>query len=233
MSTPTSKRKKLSYKFKDYTLRNIVPLTDAQKKVFEKWKTSEHLLLIGPAGTGKSFLAVYLMLKDLFTTQFGYNKIFIIRSTVPTRDQGFLPGTLEEKMVPYEIPYKAIVDHILSTKGAYEALKELGSLEFMSTSYIRGLTLDNCLIFVDEMQNFNFGELDSVITRMGNNSRIIFSGDFQQTELIIQKDGSGFKPFIKILQSLSEFSSLEFNVEDIVRSGLCKNYLVTKLKLGL
>lgn len=222
-------RKKLDYKFKDFPLRNIEPKTENQEQIFEAWNQDKQLVVTGPAGTGKSFILLYLALKDLFNKDLKYEKIYIIRSVVPSRDIGFLPGTLTEKLIPYETPYKDIIDNLLSTKGAYETLKSLGALEFISTSYVRGLTLNNSIIIVDELQNFGFSELDSIITRFGQNCRIAFLGDINQTDL---KENNGFYKFTGLILNLKEFVQIYMNTDDIVRSGLVKSYLIEKSKLG-
>jgi len=211
-------------------LQEINPITKAQAKVFESFYKS-HLLLHGIAGTGKTFVSLYLALKEVLEHR-AYKRIAIIRSCVPTRELGFMPGTLEEKLSVYEQPYREIVNCLTQRVDGYDLLKDAGIIEFMSTSFIRGLTLDNTIILVDEIQNMTFGELDSVITRVGDYSKIIFCGDYRQTDLQSTKDKSGLKDFMKIINTVSDVDYIEFLVDDIVRSGFVKKYIVAKMELG-
>jgi predicted ribonuclease YlaK len=183
------------------------------------------------AGTGKTFCALYLALKDVLNPKSKQRKVYIIRSAVPTRDVGFLPGSLKEKIKQYENPYRSICSHIFSRGDAYDVLKGKDLVEFMSTSFVRGDTYDDCTLIVDEMQNLSFHELDSVITRAGENTRIIFSGDFKQSDLLNSHDRRGLEDFLKILANMRSFSRIEFGVQDVVRSGLVKEYLINKDKL--
>lgn len=209
-------------------LQDIRPLTDGQTDTFEAFKEGYNLILHGSAGTGKSYLSLYLALKELMADN--YAKIFIVRSAVPSRDQGFLPGTLQEKSAVFEAPYKAICNKLFGSNAAYDTLKETDVLEFMTTSYNRGITIDNAIIIVEECQNFKFEELDTIITRCGNNCRMIFNGDTNQTDLFKKDDKSGLAQFAGIIQDMDEFEFIEFGIEDIVRSGLVKSYLTAKYK---
>lgn len=211
-------------------LHQIYPITKAQQKVFESFYKS-HLLLHGIAGTGKTFVSLYLALKEVLEHK-AYKRIAIVRSCVPTREVGFMPGTLEEKLSVYEQPYREIVNCLTQRADGYDVLKEAGIIEFMSTSFIRGLTLDNTIILVDEIQNMTFGELDSVITRVGDYSKIIFCGDYRQTDLQSTRDKSGLKDFMKILNTVADVDYIEFLVDDIVRSGFVKKYIIAKTELG-
>lgn len=211
-------------------LQPITPMTKAQARVFESFYKS-HLLLHGIAGTGKTFVSLYLALKEVIEHR-AYKRIAIIRSCVPTREIGFMPGTLEEKLSVYEQPYKDIVNSLTNRTDGYDRLKEAGIVEFMSTSYIRGLTLDNTIVLVDEIQNMTFGELDSIITRIGDYSKIIFCGDYRQTDLVAARDKSGLQDFMKILHTVADVDYIEFLVDDIVRSGFVKKYIVAKMELG-
>lgn len=209
-------------------IKDIIPLTQNQRRTFNHYKIDKNLLLHGMAGTGKTFCALYLALLDILSYKSTKNKIIIIRSAVPTRDLGFLPGSLKEKLKQYETPYKNICTEILNRGDAYEILKTKDIISFMSTSFIRGNTFDDTIIIVDEIQNLNFHELDSIITRTGDNSRIIFSGDFRQSDLIKEQERKGLLDFIKVLDKMSSFRKIEFNIEDVVRSGLVKDYLIAK-----
>lgn len=209
-------------------LRSLEPITDNQGKAFEAFKKDYHLVLSGSAGSGKTFLSAYLAMEQVLDKNNQYDKLIIIRSIVPTRDIGFLPGTEEEKKEAYMLPYMEIMNELFEDKGAFGKLVAQGNLEFITTSFIRGTTLRNAIVLVDEMQNLNFHELDSVITRIGENCRIIFSGDYYQTDFTQKKDQEGIIKFLSILELMKKFKHIEFTWKDIVRSDLVRDYIVTK-----
>ena len=213
-------------------LLTFSPITDNQRKTYEAYRENQHLLLHGIAGTGKTFLSLYLALEQMLDPSSEYNDIFIVRSVVSTRDIGFLPGDEQEKVSLYEAPYRSICGELFGIKDAYDALKQQGNVKFMSTSFIRGITLNNSIVIVDECQNLNFHELDSIITRIGKNSKIIFSGDYTQSDLTKENDKKGISNFMTILKSLKEFKTIEFGIDDIVRSDFLKSYIIAKYKLG-
>lgn len=213
-----SKRKRNFTKL-NLELKTIEPLNSSQDKVFESEK---HMVLLGSPGTGKTFLAATIAIQDIWDGQ--YSKLVIVRSAVPTRDQGFLPGNLKEKSSVYEAPYVAILTELFNRGDAYEILSKSGTIEFLTTSYVRGITIKDSVIILDEIQNLTFQELDSIITRVGDNCRIIFSGDFYQSDL----PKNGLKEFLDILRKMNEFDFIEFTPNDIVRRGLVKHYIITK-----
>ena len=218
---------------------DIEPLTQNQTKVFDAYKEDKNLFVYGAAGTGKTFITMYLALKEVLNPLTPYNRVVVVRSLVATREIGFLPGDHEDKSSLYQIPYKNMVKYMfeLPTDNDFEMLwgnlKTQESVKFWSTSFIRGTTLDDCIIIVDECQNLNFHELDSIITRVGENCKIHFCGDASQSDLIKTNERNGILDFMKIIQAMPEFESVEFGAEDIVRSGLVKSYILNKLALGL
>jgi len=214
----------------NFTLRRITPLTDNQRLTFDDYENQKHLLLIGTAGTGKSFLSIYLGMQDIMEEQ-THKKMVIIRSVVPTRDMGFLPGNNKEKSKVYEAPYYSIFSEIFGRGDAYDYLKNKNVVEFMTTSFVRGITLNNCIIVVDEIQNMTANELHSVFTRIGKNCRVVFAGDIKQNDLSGKREQSGFKDFFKVLDEMRDFSTIEFTREDIVRSDLVKSYIIAREKL--
>ena len=219
-------------------LVNIQPVTENQKKLFEAYNEQKHLFVYGCAGTGKTFCSLYLALKDVLNELTPYDRVVVVRSLVATREIGFLPGDHEDKSSLYQIPYKNMVKYMFEMTNdsefemLYGNLKQQESIKFWSTSFIRGTTLDNCIIVVDEMQNLNFHELDSIITRVGEDSKIIFCGDATQSDLTRNNEKDGIINFMKIVQRMPEFESIEFTTDDIVRSGLVKSYIVNKLAAG-
>ncbi len=220
-------------------LLDIKPITPTQEKVFDAWKNNKHMFLFGAAGTGKSFITMYLALRDILDESTPYNKLYIVRSLVPTREIGFLPGDHEDKANLYQIPYKNMVRYMFempdeaSFNMLYGNLKAQETISFWSTSFIRGTTIDNSIVLVDESENLNFHELDSIITRLGVNSKIVFAGDAAQTDLTKANEKTGIMDFKKILNDMDEFESIQFGIDDIVRSGLVKSYLISKMNLDL
>ena len=220
-------------------MRTVDPLTENQETLFDAYSKDQNIVAYGAAGTGKTFITLYNALKDVLSEKTPYEKIYIVRSLVATREIGFLPGDHEDKSSLYQIPYKNMVKYMfeMPDDSAFEMLygnlKTQGTIGFWSTSFIRGTTLDNAIIIVDEFQNLNFHELDSIITRIGENSKIMFCGDATQTDLVKTNEKNGIVDFMRILNVMPSMEVIEFGVEDIVRSGLCKEYLVAKAELNL
>lgn len=212
----------------NFRLKNFEPLTENQRKTFEAFESGKNLLLHGIAGTGKTFLSLYLSIRELINGSGNYSKIFIVRSAVPTRDMGFLPGNTKEKARAYEAPYVAICTELFDRGDSYEVLKTKDFIEFISTSYVRGITLSNCIVIVDEVQNMTYHEIDSIITRVGDNCKIIFSGDFRQSDFTREQEKSGLKDFISVIKTMRSFEFIEFEIEDIVRSRMVKEYIIAK-----
>jgi phosphate starvation-inducible PhoH-like protein len=212
-------------------IEHIKPLTQNQHKTFEAFYDDKNLLLHGSAGTGKSFISLYLALTEILEEHDDLCKVVILRSVVPTRDMGFLPGSAKDKSAVYEAPYVAICNELFGRGDAYELLKTKGIIDFQTTSFVRGTTFNDCIVLVDEMQNMTYQELDSVITRIGKNCRVIFSGDFKQTDLTRDAEKKGLLTFMRILKNMNAFESIEFTKDDIVRSSLVKSYIIAKEEL--
>ena len=221
----------------DY-LVDIQPLTDNQKRLFDSYAEHKHLVAYGIAGTGKTFITLYNALKDVLSPDTPYDKIYLVRSLVSTREIGFLPGDHEDKADIYQIPYKNMVKYMFQMPSdadfemLYGNLKSQESIKFWSTSFLRGTTLDNAIVIVDEFQNLNFHELDSIITRVGENTKICFCGDARQSDLQKDKEKNGIIDFLSILRKMDSFDIIEFGVDDIVRSGLVKEYIIAKMESG-
>jgi len=221
----------------DY-LVDIEPLTENQKILFDSYAEGNHLVAYGCAGTGKTFITLYNALKDVLNENTPYERIFIVRSLVATREIGFLPGDHEDKADIYQIPYKNMVKYMFQMPSdadfemLYGNLKSQDTIKFWSTSFLRGTTLDNSIVIVDEFQNLNLHELDSIITRVGENTRICFCGDATQTDLQKTNEKNGIHDFMNILRKMPSFDIIEFGIDDIVRSGLVKEYLVAKMESG-
>ena len=220
-------------------LVTIKSITDNQKVVFDSWKKGQNQFLFGAAGTGKTFISLYLALKDVMDLKKPYDKVVLVRSLIPTREIGFLPGDEEDKGLLYQVPYQNMVQFMFEMQNEqqfnnlYDRLKGQGTLYFLSTSFLRGLTFDNTIIIVDECQNLNFHELDTIITRVGQDSKIVFCGDFDQTDLVKQNERNGLHDFLRILEEMEEFNCTEFTIGDIVRSCFVRSYLINKIKLGI
>ena len=199
-------------------LVTIKSITDNQKVVFDSWKKGQNQFLYGAAGTGKTFISLYLALKDVMDLKKPYDKVVLVRSLIPTREIGFLPGDEEDKGLLYQVPYQNMVQFMFEMQNEqqfnnlYDRLKGQGTLYFLSTSFLRGLTFDNTIIIVDECQNLNFHELDTIITRVGQDSKIVFCGDFDQTDLVKQNERNGLHDFLRILEEMEEFNCTEFTI---------------------
>jgi phosphate starvation-inducible PhoH-like protein len=215
-----------------FELRHINPLTINQQRVWDAYESGANLMLHGYAGTGKTFLSSYLALKEVLYNE-TYKKVVIIRSVVPSRDMGFLPGTEKQKAEVYEQPYQEICDDLFGRGDGWRILKLKGLVEFTTTSFLRGTTFNDSIIIVDECNNMTFAEIDTVITRMGNNSRVIFCGDYRQTDLHKPHEKTGIKDFMNITKKMPSFDHIEFSIEDIVRSGLVREYIIQKTEMGL
>jgi len=220
-------------------LVDISPLTDNQKILFDSYNQQKNVVAYGVAGTGKTFITLYNALKDVLDETTPHERVYIVRSLVSTREIGFLPGDHEDKADIYQIPYKHMVKYMFQMPSdadfemLYGNLRSQETIKFWSTSFIRGTTLDNAIIIVDEFQNLNFHELDSIITRVGENSKICFCGDATQSDLTKTNDRNGIVDFMNILRKMVSFDIIEFDVNDIVRSGLVKEYIVAKLQSGM
>ena len=235
LTTKQMKRKKpLS---SDY-LVEIDPLTDNQSKLFESYKNQKHLVAYGCAGTGKTFISLYNAIREVLDERSPFERIYLVRSLVATREIGFLPGTYDDKSDIYQIPYKNMVKYMFQMPSdadfemLYGNLKSQETIKFWSTSFLRGTTLDNAIVIVDEFQNCTMHELDSIITRIGENSKIIFCGDATQSDLQKTNDRNGIIDFMTVLRKMPSFDIIEFGVDDIVRSGIVKEYIVAKMEAG-
>ena len=236
LTTRQMKRKKpLSA---DY-LVDIEPITDNQKILFDCYKAQQNLIAYGCAGTGKTFITLYNAMRDVLDENTPYETVYIVRSLIATREIGFLPGDHEDKSSLYQIPYKHMVKYMFSMPSdadfemLYGNLKAQETIKFWSTSFLRGTTLDRSIIVVDEFQNLNFHELDSIITRVGRDSKIMFCGDATQSDLTKTNDRNGIMEFINILRKMPSFDIIEFEIDDIIRSGLVKEYLIAKMEASV
>ena len=214
-------------------IKHIEPLTENQAKTFQAYEAGKNLMLHGSSGSGKSFVALYLALNELLSGKSDYEKVIIIRSVVPTREMGFLPGTAAEKAAVFEAPYHSICADMFGRGDAYETLKKKGLVEFETTSFLRGTTFNNCIVVVDEVSCLSGHESDSVITRVGKNCRILFCGDYLQSDFTKAHEKSGLLLFMKVLKSIPDFAFIEFTSSDIVRSGLVREYIVAKERLHI
>jgi len=235
----TSKQMKKKKPINNQYLVEVSPLTDNQKILFDSYKQQKNIVAYGAAGTGKTFITLFNALKDVLDETTPYERVYIVRSLVSTREIGFLPGDHEDKADIYQIPYKHMVKYMFQMPSdadfemLYGNLRSQETIKFWSTSFIRGTTLDNAIVIVDEFQNLNFHELDSIITRVGENSKICFCGDATQSDLTKTNDRNGIVDFMNILRKMVSFDIIEFDVNDIVRSGLVKEYIIAKLQSGM
>jgi phosphate starvation-inducible protein PhoH len=216
-------------------LKLVYPITENQTKTFEEYESGKNLFLLGCAGTGKTFISLYLAFRELMSGNSPYRKVVIIRSAQSSKDMGFLPGTEKQKMEVYELPYKAICAELFGRGDAYDLLKAKGIVEFQSTSFLRGTTLNDSIILFDEAQNNSYGNLKTVLTRPGDNSKVIVCGDTKQDDLTSEryKETSGLHDLIKVFERMSSVARVDFTIDDIVRSGFVKEFIIAEYKLGL
>lgn len=207
-----------------HDLKTVKPLTPSQDDLFHAFYNYDHICAHGTAGTGKTYIALYLSLTEILNPKTPQNRVIIVRSVVPTRDIGFLPGDLNEKIAVYETPYKDICAELIGRPSSYEDMKEAGLIQFMPTSFVRGLTWDDAIVVVDECQNMNFHEINSIVTRLGQNSRIIFTGDTNQTDL--RPVECGMDQLLKVANNVKTFAMIEFTHDDIVRSDIVKSWII-------
>ena len=235
----TAKQMKRKKPINTDMMRDIGPLTENQRTLFDAYAEDKNLVAYGCAGTGKTFITLYNALRDVLDQETPYEKVYIVRSLIPTREIGFLPGDHEDKSILYQLPYKAMVKYIfeMPTEADFEMLygnlRAQDTIDFWSTSFIRGTTFDKAIILVDEYQNLNFHELDSIMTRVGESSKIMFCGDATQSDLVKTNEKNGIIDFMQILRLMESMQVVEFGVEDIVRSGLVKEYILAKMELSL
>ena len=220
-----------SSKVKLEELITTEPITKAQKETYDAWDDDENLILTGTAGTGKTFIALYLAIEAVLEKE--VDKVIILRSAVPVREVGFLPGKLEEKIDVFQSPYKAMCEELFNDKSAYNKLINNHQLQFETTSFIRGKTFNRCVLIVDEMQNLNFHELDSIMTRAGENCKLIFCGDHAQSDFTNEGERNGLAKFLNIMYRMKNFTTVQFGWDDIVRSDIVRDYIMTKEMLGI
>lgn len=218
----------------NFILREVAPKTDNQARVFDLFEDGKHLMLSGVSGTGKTFIATYLALREVMDHESKFKKVLIVRSAVPSRDMGFMPGNLREKAAMYELPYQGHFSELFGRGDAYTIMKQKGLVDFITTSFVRGTTIESSIVIIDEIQNLDAGEIHSVITRLGKNTRLIACGDYRQDDLARRKgENSGFAEMYSVLTSMKSVGAVDFQIEDVVRSGFVKEYLLARFKLGL
>ena len=209
-------------------LKTFEALTENQENFFEMYRGGGYFIgLFGSPGVGKTFLALYRALEEVLSKDNPFKQIVVVRSMVQLREIGHLPGSLDEKQEIYELPYKEVCQTLFGRADAWDRLKEQGYARFISTTAIRGISIDDSIIIVDECQNMNFAEINTVMSRVGHRSKIIFCGDYKQTDLIkSNRDQTAFHEFRKIATSMRAFQEVYFTPEDIVRSSLVKDWII-------
>lgn len=230
ITTQQQKNNQLKIRIDD--LKTFDPLTDNQKKFFDAYKRGDYFVALhGVAGTGKTFIALYKALEEVLDRSNPFRKIIVVRSAVQSREIGHLPGDVSEKMEIYQQPYRQICETLFERKDAYDRLEEQGYISFISTSFIRGMTWDDAIIIVDECQNLTWEEIHTCMTRVGHRSKIIWCGDYRQTDLNKKKnDMSGLSKFLDIADLMDSHTRIEFTVDDIVRSSLVKDWIIATMK---
>jgi phosphate starvation-inducible protein PhoH and related proteins len=218
--------KKAKHKY-PIILKKVDPRTANQEKIFDRFDEGKHLYIHGTAGTGKTYVACYLAM-DAILNHGDFEELVIIRSAVPSRRQGFLPGNEEEKNEIFEVPYENLFTKLFDGDRPYQNLKSSNKVRFISTSYLRGITLENCVVLIEEVQNMNDGEIDTVMTRLGENCRAIICGDTAQNDLFYMHEDSCIDKLSKVVRKMPSFSVIEMKPEDICRNGLVREWLLSK-----
>jgi phosphate starvation-inducible PhoH-like protein len=218
-----------------HDLKNIQPKTEAQRELFASYLGfNNHVVANGFPGTGKTYLSFWLALNSILSPDHDQDHIIIVRSAVPSRDIGFLPGTEKEKMAPFEIAYKDIVHDLIGKPSSYDDMCEAGKIKFMPTSFLRGLTWDNAIIIIDEIQNLTWQEIHTVMTRVGKKSRVLVCGDISQNDLLNKRnEETGIGNFLKVAENMENFDIVHFHKDDVVRSGFVRDWIIAKEDLGL
>ena len=217
-----------------HDIKAIKPKTDTQADLFESYFQGNNIVASGFPGTGKTYISMWLALNSILSEEHAQKKLVIVRSAVASREIGFLPGSKEEKMEPFEAPYKDILHDLIGKSRAYEDMVDAGKIEFMPTSYLRGLTWDNCVVVVDEIQNMSAQEIHTIMTRVGKNTRVIVCGDTSQNDLEGKRfEASGMSDFLRIAERVNSFDTIPFTKHDIIRSGFVKEWILAKEDLGL
>jgi len=218
-----------------FELTRIQPITENQVTTFLSYERGDNLFLNGCAGTGKTFISIYLALKEIENHRSRRRKLVIIRSAQSSKDIGFLPGSEKQKLEVYEAPYRAICAELYHRDDAYDILKQKGIIEFHSTSFLRGTTIDDAVILIDECQNTRYVELRTVLTRTGDNSRVVLCGDTKQDDLTSErfKESSGLSDMMRVFSRMEQLSTVQFGIDDIVRSGFVRDFLIAENELGL
>lgn len=220
------------FKLDGFELIDFSPKTDNQARMFDDFHNGSNILAIGSAGSGKTVVSLYLALQKLITN--GIDKIIILRSAVPTRNQGFLPGTQAEKDDIYKPAYIQLVNFLFHSDTAWDTLTKRGYIQFMSTSYVRSITFENAVIIFDEIQNADFSETISVLTRLGEGCKVFLCGDIRQNDLERKREVSGFLNILKVINRMdNHFSVIEFTRDDIVRSKFVKDLIIALEDLNL
>lgn len=218
-----------------FDLKQIQPITDNQVRTFQAYDRGDNLFLHGCAGTGKTFISIYLALKEIENGRSRRRKLVIIRTAQSSKDIGFLPGDEKRKLEVYEAPYRAICAELYHRDDAYDILKQKGIVEFHSTSFLRGTTIDDSIILIDECQNQRYVELRTVLTRTGDRSRVILCGDTKQDDLTSEryKESSGLVDMMKVFDRMGDMTAIQFEIDDIVRSGFVRDFIIAENELGL
>lgn len=218
-----------------FNLSSIFPITDNQVRTFDAFDSGDNLFLHGCAGTGKTFISFYLALKEIQSGRTHRRRLVIVRTAQASKDIGFLPGSEKQKLEVYEAPYKAICAELYNRGDAYDILKQTGVIEFHGTSFLRGTTIDNAIILIDECQNQRYVELRTVLTRTGDHSRVILCGDTKQDDLTSERyrESSGLSDMMKVFERMGQMTTIEFEIDDIVRSGFVRDFIIAENQLGL
>ena len=200
-------------------------LTENQREYYNKLISNQITICSGPAGVGKSYIAMKAAVDLLMEPDNGYEKIIIVRPAVEAEEKlGSLPGNLEEKLDPYIFPSYYLLNKIIG-KDAREKLKEGEIIEVFALAYMRGINIDNSILIFEEAQNSTPNQMKLLLTRIGFSSKFFISGDLEQTDRYKNIKDSGLYDAIERLKNVSEIGIHEFGEEDIVRNPIIGDIL--------
>ncbi len=200
-------------------------LSESQKEYYQTLCDSEITICTGPAGVGKSYVAMSAAVQLLLDESNSYEKIIIVRPAVEAEEKlGALPGNLEEKLDPYIFPSYYLLNKIIG-KDTREKLKEHDIIEVFALAYMRGMNIDNSILIFEESQNSTPSQMKLLLTRIGFNSKFFISGDVEQTDRYKDKTQSGLYDAMNRFADLDDVGTYNFKTDDIIRNPIISKIL--------
>lgn len=200
-------------------------LSESQKHYYDILTNNQITICSGPAGVGKSYIAMKCAVDLLVDPETPYEKIIIVRPAVEAEEKlGSLPGNVEEKLDPYIFPSYYLLNKIVG-KEVRERLKDIEAIEIFALAYMRGMNIDNSILIFEEAQNSTPSQMKLLLTRIGFNSKFFISGDLEQFDRHKDKTHTGLWDALQKFQGMNDIGTFEFGAQDIVRNPLISNIL--------